>query len=351
MLPPLAMATVPPPGVAVTTPPPLLNEGESAMGGPAGVLADVPPPTGKLGMGGLAVSPWGGPGGGAPVPPPTVKLEMVGLALSTWSVPVAVTLAPLPGFSVAVSWASAFVNLVVSTSKAKSGAGATVADAGNVTVPAVRVTDWTPVLARAVTWTRTVPLTKSAGECPSTPTTAMEAELVEVPAEHFPGALALAPVQTGKSWGQEESSAQGTLLPSAVQAASASESAATILRGCCFAVSIIPSPVRPDLRRASRWKSRRRSEGEQGCRDARQGEPAGKANEAERLVPALRLQQLLGLGAAVDAAGQVAVGRIGLGERQRSTAERDHRHSRGDVRHRPLHARGGRRAARRRGGP
>src|SRR3954468_1228243 len=107
MLPPLAMATVPPPGVAVTTPAPLLNEAERAMVVPAGMLADVPPPT--------------------------VKLEMVGLALSTWSVPVAVPLAPLPGFSVAVSWASAFVNLVVSTSKAKSGGGATVAEAGEWT--------------------------------------------------------------------------------------------------------------------------------------------------------------------------------------------------------------------------
>ena len=53
------------------------------------------------------------------------------------------------------------------------------------TLAEARVTLRTPEVARAETRTRTVPLRKSAGACPSTPVIATE-ELAAVPATHFP---------------------------------------------------------------------------------------------------------------------------------------------------------------------
>ena len=117
--------------------------------------------------------------------PEAVKLVITGLALSTCRVPLAVAPELSPAVSVAVSAASPSSRAVVFTSKAYSGAAAATVEAGKFTLPEASVTLRTPEVARAETRTRTVPLRKSAGACPSTPVIATE-ELAAVPATHFP---------------------------------------------------------------------------------------------------------------------------------------------------------------------
>src|SRR5438132_4078139 len=173
--------------------------------------------------------------------PATVNVVITGLTLSTCSVPFAVAVDSSPAVSVAVKDASPSASVAVLMSNAYSGGVAAVVDALKLVDPAASFTLCTPLAARAVTKTRTVPLRKSAAVCPSAPTTATDVPAVDVPAMHFP-----AGPHTGKSFGHDASSTQGISPPEvSEQPASASEAAERTPMVRSFDVSIMPALDRP----------------------------------------------------------------------------------------------------------
>jgi len=100
----------------------------------------------------------------------------------------------------------------------------------------------------------------------------------------------------------------------------------------------MPALVGPILGRPQR--SLEPSEDEERGGDARGDQTAREPDQAQRSVATLVLQQTLRFGGSVDAARQLAVHGVGLGECERTAAERRDRDAGCDVRYRPLRAAG-----------
>src|SRR6267143_1838489 len=161
---------------------------------------------------------------------------------------------------------------------------------------------------------------------------ATEALAPEVPAMHFPEGP-----HTGYWAGQVRSSTQGIWSPAWIgQPEIPSARTTSGRRSDLFENSIVMPGPRPARSRARPQRSSESSEDEERGRDARDDQTAREPDQAQRSVATLVLQQTLRFGGSVDTARQLAMHGVGLGECERTTAERGDRDTGRDVRHRPL---------------